>query len=513
MQEAENALTCLSSSDYELSKISTTACLTLLWQFGDRQYHAKRWLEAADWFLIGGLVPHPANEAATYYVALLIAVRQGLEDEAIRAAEDMVNASNFNRKMLLLATSLANESGMKTLLLSVLEALLKSLQTRESLEVDLEAITLVRCIIRLVLKLLVEPASNMAVLVPVLIGHFSTAKSLVEAMGAKKNAALVAKDISWLWRTAYNCAVQGCSQWENSEEKVCDLFDIARQLLEVYSDSVLADADQEVYTHIIYASFAAVAGRVFAIRHVVSNDVTEQATRLRTIYGDITSCKKRIQGVIDNEKLLDNKDLIQTASFVHVLRVFETEIACQLKDWTRALDVVQELIRSDALAVNTFEAIADILWVEKDCPTEVLFTALEAILHASLDRATLSVEKFSRWMRAICTILLSRNSAADRAKAIRYVEQAVNVLEDQSTETDSEETYPLDERQWLLGTSYNTGVECLHASLLDEAKRWFEASTTVCRFVPDGENRAEKISETYAQLLARYSSSMAPPNS
>lgn len=64
--------------------------------------------------------------------------------------------------------------------------------------------------------------------------------------------------------------------------------------------------------------------------------------------------------------------------------------------------------------------------------------------------------------------------------------------------------YPMDERQWLLATSYNTGAECLHGSMLDEAKRWFEASTVICRFVPGGKDRAEKISETYTHLLSRY---------
>lgn len=93
-------------------------------------------------------------------------------------------------------------------------------------------------------------------------------------------------------------------------------------------------------------------------------------------------------------------------------------------------------------------------------------------------------------------------------------------------QTDLLQPYPMDERQWLLATSYNTGAECLQsassglvivsrvtdkffsildsASMLDEAKRWFEASTVICRFVPDGKDRAEKISETYTHLLARY---------
>jgi hypothetical protein len=70
----------------------------------------------------------------------------------------MVKAADFDRKMLLLATQISHESEMKTVLLSVLEALLKTL--KNSGETVVEAMTLIRCIIRLVLKLLVEPASN-----------------------------------------------------------------------------------------------------------------------------------------------------------------------------------------------------------------------------------------------------------------------------------------------------------------------------------------------------------------
>ena len=64
------------------------------------------------------------------------------------------------------------------------------------------------------------------------------------------------------------------------------------------------------------------------------------------------------------------------------------------------------------------------------------------------------------------------------------------------------------------------------ASLPDEAKRWFEAATVICRYTPDGKTRAEKvrivlyvalhfflldpirgkISETYSHLLAQLSS-------
>lgn len=131
----------------------------------------------------------------------------------------------------------------------------------------------------------------------------------------------------------------------------------------------------------------------------------------------------------------------------------------------------------------------------------VIYAVLEAILHGCLDRGIMSVEKFSRWLRAICTILLSRNSQADRKKAITYAEQALTVMEDPDT---SGESYPMDERHWLLSTAYNTGVECLASSQLNEAKRWFEVSTVICRFVPEGARQSERISETYQKLLAQY---------
>jgi hypothetical protein len=59
-----------------------------------------------------------------------------------------------------------------------------------------------------------------------------------------------------------------------------------------------------------------------------------------------------------------------------------------------------------------------------------LYKCLEAILRASLDHNSLSIEKFSRWLRAICTISLARNTPADKVKAIGYVEQALSVIED-----------------------------------------------------------------------------------
>jgi hypothetical protein len=52
------------------------------------------------------------------------------------------------------------------------------------------------------------------------------------------------------------------------------------------------------------------------------------------------------------------------------------------------------------------------------------------MLLACLNKSVLDIEKFSRWLRAICSILLARNRPSDRVKALGYIEQAVEVMKD-----------------------------------------------------------------------------------
>ncbi|KAJ3996387.1 meiosis protein SPO22/ZIP4 like-domain-containing protein [Lentinula boryana] len=551
MESILQAFTSVCEADTELRSIPAAACLSLLWQYGDRHYHAKRWLLAADWFAAGShrlfRAQHstsaskchrkaalcyieqreysraaavirccPSNEAATHYLAFLVATFQGLEDEAIKSMYGMVNSPDFDRQMLLLATKISHESEMKNVLLAVLEALLKTLKISNSGETVVEAMALLRCIIRLVLKLLAEPTTTRAILIDSMVAHFRTAKILADTASKQKVVSLIIKDVTWLWRTAYNCAVQGCSDWDGFQEQISALFDISKDMLEVFCQASPVDVEPDLYNYLMNASFSGVAGRgsanrilVSAVTHVLEVFAAREALKahgavnieqMREISAEIKSCKARISHIIESEKITGDDDLLRAQYFLHTLRVFEAELLAQLNDWDQLSKIIGDAVTSGSLAVATYEAIADILWEEKECPVNVLCGGLEAVLHATLDHNSLSLEKYARWLRAIATIILARNTSADRIKAIGYIEQAVGMMENSV----ADESYPMDERFWLLATSYNTGFECLEASLLDEAKRWFEASTVICKFVPGGTERAEKISETYAQLLSRY---------
>lgn len=45
----------------------------------------------------------------------------------------------------------------------------------------------------------------------------------------------------------------------------------------------------------------------------------------------------------------------------------------------------------------------------------------------------------------------------------------------------------------LYGLRDDLELMLVSASLLDEAKRWFESSTIICKYVPNGQQRAEKV--------------------
>ncbi|KIK46084.1 hypothetical protein CY34DRAFT_22194 [Suillus luteus UH-Slu-Lm8-n1] len=510
IQDLQASFKELDDVEFELLKAPATACITLLWQYGDRHYHAGRWKEAADWFSCGthsiftslgpvssskcfrkAALAHlkrkdyahagsiirrcPDTEATTQYVTFLIAVYQ-----AIKSIRNMVHAVNFDRKMILLACRLAHDLDMKSLLLNVLKALLETLNFRENVENITEAMALVRCITRLIVKLLGEPAADLDRLVVALLHHLKIAVTIAESC---EQPAMLARDVSWLWRTAYNCAIQACSDWEDREDQISDIFDAARRLLELYTLHAAVDVDQATYIYLVNASFASASGR--APFSQLCPDLL-QAEKYRDLLNELNQSSQRISKVLREEKV-SQEDLPRLESSLQILRIFIVETASHLSDWTTVL--ATEASRSDRDALETYEAFADAL----------------ATLQACLARGHFSLEKFARWLRAMCIILLTRATEADRSKAVGYVDQAIAVLEEHGDARDGGDLlYPLDERQWLLSTAYNTGLECLHASMVDEAKRWFECSTIICRFVPDGRQRAEKISITYSDLLARY---------
>jgi len=156
----------------------------------------------------------------------------------------------------------------------------------------------------------------------------------------------------------------------------------------------------------------------------------------------------------------------------------------------------------------TYEAIADLLWSDRTCPTHVLYAALEVILKSAVDRGHVGPDKFSRWLRALCSILLSRGRQSDRSAAQGYTEQALLVMEEDAANPQ----YPIDEKHWLLVFCNNAGVEAMQTSRLEEAEIWFRLATGIARFLPNHEDAARKVQKSYNELLNRFGDGQAASN-
>ncbi len=61
--------------------------------------------------------------------------------------------------MLLMATRLAHETDLKNVLLSILQEILDHVRAGKATEINVEPITLIRCMIRLVLRLIADPTN------------------------------------------------------------------------------------------------------------------------------------------------------------------------------------------------------------------------------------------------------------------------------------------------------------------------------------------------------------------
>ena len=65
-----------------------------------------------------------------------------------------------------------------------------------------------------------------------------------------------------------------------------------------------------------------------------------QTDRFRRVLEDIKVCKERLHGYLDQEQISDGHDLRLAQSFIHILRVFEAEYLCELKEWKQILKTI-----------------------------------------------------------------------------------------------------------------------------------------------------------------------------
>ncbi|KZO99626.1 hypothetical protein CALVIDRAFT_553111 [Calocera viscosa TUFC12733] len=486
-------------ADFTLDRPSSLACQTILVNFGDLFFKGRKWTKAAAFFM---LCTHkafnitaktsfpnamrkaalswihagdydrashiaaqcPIQEARTHYLHLLVAVHRDQEENAISAVSDMVNASDFDRSQLGMVMQLAQENKMKTLIQAVLEALLHIFRVRGLMVERLE---------EPVQEYLADTLPNIT---PVVI----------------------ANDLQWLWRTVYNIGVRCCTVWDDNYY-VSEVFRHAILLMEACEKTSLSGADDFITAHKATACFIMMSQKVFSARGAADGE-RRLALHLE-ILQDIAVCKTSLKTA--RQHSVHGSQEEQLGTMLQTCLVFEVEQLSCVRHWAPIVELIKETSLVPTPTMDALEMIMDILWKNNDCPTDVLYAGLEAILRSSLENTRLPMSKFCRWLRAVCDILLMRGRSSDRQKALQYFKQALELLQLWRECPDFEELYPTDERQWLFSVAYNTGLDDFRHSNVEEGMRWFAVASGLCDYVPNGEEHRKRVNKIQRNVTAR----------
>ncbi|CDZ98375.1 Tetratricopeptide-like helical [Phaffia rhodozyma] len=482
-------------TSFELDSTPCAALQTLVWQIGNARYAAVGGLHDAIAFYL--LLTHPAlkvlgesvpklhkkiamcyirledyeramehirkspwEEAATHYLRFLLYLNQSecMEDEAVGAIKDMSRCQDNSGKMIMLTTQLASDASLSRLLEISLSTLLDAIQTGTFPEAEKSTVfVLIRCLVRLSLKQLenlpteVGDDANRLGLENTLLRHFEAGlEKSIEAV-ASQEASQAEKEISWLYKQAYNAAVTGCQQgW--SESCVYKMFELSSSMMDIFQ-KVSFVTDPDLPFNNCLASFAACSGRMLEARE---QDGEAKKSSLQILGRNIETCLKTCRQVVDPQSDSPRSDKIK--EMIMVLIAFQVEASCALQEWKKAETIVEEFMAKKEASVQLFESLANIIWRQDGCPTDVVYTILRRILFSSLDLDLIpSLDKLSRWLRTLISILNARGRASDIEESLSLLNQGIDLLK--ANAGSLSQSYPEDEVEWLLAVAWNKGNE------------------------------------------------------
>ncbi|WVO21077.1 uncharacterized protein IAS62_002381 [Cryptococcus decagattii] len=475
--------------DYQLDdKVCAIACQTLLWNIGMFNESKERFTEAAHWYQLaahtvfkefGGenisrcfrkaALCHmkmtdwtaaldlislcPKEEASTHYLAFLAAIRQGREEAAIDAVSSIVECSDFEPQQLVLMTSLANEKDAKHVLIASMRALLNTLtDSGVKFDVQIETITVIRCLVRMTVMELAH-AEDKDRLVESMIEYLQTAIDILSEDPTRGQGQM--KGITWLYKCAYNVAVQGLNTL--SSKSLADLFDASAQLMSIY-DVIETSGATDPDLHFVRGSamFACLCGKIFFCRDLSSGP--DKVLLLDQLLDYLPHCREALSSVKPTHP--------RWPVITHMRRIIDTseiELQCESNEWAAIPPILQRIKKTHSSGEicetnRTLEMMANVLFQYEECP-----------------------------------------SHKEEAESLKYAEKALDVLKTSLGKS----AYPLDEIQWLVATFWNKGLEWFSSSRVSQAKAWCEIAMTIAANTSELNIDRQKMNEHYEHLLSK----------
>ncbi|KAK6909597.1 hypothetical protein I203_103618 [Kwoniella mangroviensis CBS 8507] len=428
----------------------------------------------------------PAGEASTQHLAFLIAEKRDDIDKAKAAIINMIACQDVQPSQILLITSLAEKKGSKKLLFAALQTLFNVLQRPDLKEgFKVESLTVIRSMIRIT-RLQFDGTAEKDVLGETVVGLLDSAIALFRQSPQEYRSQV--KSISWLFRIAYNVAVE---QLANLSAKVLsDLFDRSAQLIDWYRDFNPAGLDSDLEKIRASAMFSCFCGKTFQYRDLPES---EEKLLLRTQLTQYFTIVKQALPRDEEGKSNKMRDLLE---------VYHIELLCDASNW----ELIGELIatfKSTNLAdsdrsIRKLEMVVNLLLDHPGCPPRLIHDTLDTIIKTCVITNETEVVRFSRWIRGIMMILLPKNGRAEQITVKSYLSRVHKVLQ---TALGSQ-NYPHDEMQWLIATTWNRGLDDHRNSRLNDARSWFGLCLKLADCMPEGVINMPSLKKQYSQLFS-----------
>ncbi|KAJ9115466.1 hypothetical protein QFC22_005224 [Naganishia vaughanmartiniae] len=391
-------------------------------------------------------------------------------EQACNRATKLAEAPDCSERHLTLAIQSAVDSANQAVMKAAMRALL-SFKPRDPGDNPSGGITLVRALIRLYLKDMDVGAVDIDFVVREVLNLFHQAVEICRKLQEAGQLVVYAKDCAWLYKTAYNLALQGLSSWENTDS-ILTCFEVAVDLMRIYHNLQGVTADTQLPQQMLLGLHACLCGRVFAARSAENN---EERTRLWQQARDILTAH---QIALDNCPSPSPEIRAQAV-------ILEVEILGSLNQWEEIKTLLQST-SVQGLPLQVCEAIADISF-QNGTPITVTYMLQTLALKISTHTNQSGVVVL-RWLRSMIDLLIHRKDTGDLENALLHIERTRDIAQSRLNEVrDSEEL------EWLLATSWNQGLDYINLSDIGHAKAWLEQAISFCSLLPNGEVRLAQV--------------------
>ncbi|CAG8440859.1 2166_t:CDS:10 [Ambispora leptoticha] len=538
-----------------ISHKAKVACQLILWQNGDRNYMTQKYEMAKKWYnlaykwlssnqldgknaatlqrkialcyletnqladaieAIQQAENHEPNCAANFFILYHIEMERGQLTEAIQYLRDMCKGENFHNNMLAMAANEAYQKSNKEVLIEALkELLLKHKKGDEMANVDI--LVLLRCLIRLTHSSLTSGNDTEKKLVKNhLCGYFEIASKIIvtnknqeennTADPANLNDSTNSKkvplnEIEWFFKTAWNIGLEFCENCEeNSDTYAIRIFETALKFLNTYPEETTENIKRKKI-----CLFTTLSARIFLARQ--QKTISEKKDLFQQSLKDIQNYRKfqtklgkrkRTINDVDEETpdVETTKEAEKSETDTLLVLLFEFEAKVNLCLWNELQTILDTAAAYDFdVPSKMYERMAELLIEENECPSEVIFATLQALLDSIMKGTQIDIEQFSRWFRMLVITALVKG----KQTALQYFTQALDILNDYS-----KGKYPEEEIQWLMVTAWNCGIDYYSSNDYSQAKKWCEIAMSYCKYAENGQLYEKEMRKSYGEIMKNF---------